>query len=60
MILRPAVKAESPAKWYVEDGSGRAVCFFRRLIAHKLAALKRAFTEEAMAPGQTTGALGVT
>ena len=32
MILRPAVKSESPAMWYVEDGSGRAICFFRRLV----------------------------
>lgn len=32
LILRPAVKSESPAKWYVEDGSGRAICFFRRLM----------------------------
>ncbi len=31
LILRPAVKAEHPAKWYVEDGSGRAICFFRGL-----------------------------
>src|SRR5438034_5581404 len=32
LILRPAVRIEHPAKWYVEDGSGRAICFFRRLI----------------------------
>jgi hypothetical protein len=32
LILRPAVKSESPAKWYVEDGSGRALCFYRRLV----------------------------
>ena len=32
LILRPGVRSEYPAKWYVEDGSGRAVCFFRRLI----------------------------
>lgn len=24
MLIRPAVRAESPAYWYVEDGSGRA------------------------------------
>jgi hypothetical protein len=27
MLLRPAVSGESPACWYVEDGSGRAVAF---------------------------------
>ena len=27
MILRPAVPIEFPARWYVEDGSGRAVAF---------------------------------
>lgn len=32
LILRPAVKSESPAKRYVEDGSGRALCFYRRLV----------------------------
>ena len=32
LILRPAVTGEFPAKWYVEDGSGRATCFFRRLL----------------------------
>jgi hypothetical protein len=24
MILRPAVFSENPARWYLEDGSGRA------------------------------------
>lgn len=32
LILRPAVASEFPAKGYVEDGSGRAMCFFRRLL----------------------------
>ncbi len=32
MVLRPAVSAENPAKWYIEDGSGRAICFTRRLL----------------------------
>ena len=32
LILRPAVKCESPATWYLEDGSGRGICFFRRLV----------------------------
>jgi hypothetical protein len=27
MLLRPAVRGESPARWYVEDGSGRATAF---------------------------------
>jgi hypothetical protein len=27
MLLRPAVRSESPAKWYIEDGSGRAITF---------------------------------
>jgi len=27
MLLRPAVSDESPASWYIEDGSGRAVAF---------------------------------
>ena len=32
MILRPAVSSENPAEWYIEDGSGRAICFLRRLM----------------------------
>lgn len=32
LILRPAIASERPAKWYVEDGSGRAICFFRALL----------------------------
>ncbi len=31
-ILRPAVESEYPAIWYIEDGSGRGTCLFRRLI----------------------------
>ena len=27
MLLRPAVSGESPARWYIEDGSGRAITF---------------------------------
>ena len=34
LILRPAVKSEAPAKWYIEDGSGRAICFLRWLLRH--------------------------
>lgn len=32
LILRPSVRSERPAKWYLEDGSGRGICFFRRLV----------------------------
>lgn len=31
LIIRPSVRSEAPAEWYIEDGSGRAVCFLRRL-----------------------------
>ncbi len=34
LIIRPAVSSEAPAKFYIEDGSGRAVCFLRRLCNH--------------------------
>lgn len=27
LLLRPAVRSESPARWYIEDGSGRAITF---------------------------------
>jgi hypothetical protein len=30
LILRPAVKCEQPAEWYIEDGSGRAVALLKR------------------------------
>jgi hypothetical protein len=29
MLLRPAVRTESPARWYIEDGSGRAIAFVK-------------------------------
>ena len=29
MLLRPAVSGESPACWYIEDGSGRAIAFLK-------------------------------
>jgi hypothetical protein len=32
LILRPSVAIERPAIWYLEDGSGRGICFFRRLV----------------------------
>ena len=34
LILRPTVSSEAAAKYYIEDGSGRAVCFLRRLCNH--------------------------
>lgn len=32
LLLRPSVSCESPAKWYLEDGSGRGICLFRQLL----------------------------
>jgi hypothetical protein len=32
LILRPALSGESPAVWYVEDGSGRAITFLANQI----------------------------
>ena len=32
LILRPALPTEKGAKWYIEDGSGRSICFLRRLL----------------------------
>ena len=32
LMFRPAVKAEAPASWYVEDGSGRAIAFIANQI----------------------------
>jgi hypothetical protein len=43
LILRPAVVAERPAEWYVEDGSGRALCLYRRLVRNP--------ADKATAPG---------
>ena len=34
LILRPAVNSERPAKWYCEDGSGRALALLRRILVH--------------------------
>jgi hypothetical protein len=31
-ILRPALASESPARWYIEDGTGRGICLLRRLL----------------------------
>jgi hypothetical protein len=35
LILRPAVASERPAKWYLEDGSGRALALLRRILTHQ-------------------------
>jgi hypothetical protein len=35
LILRPAVSSERPAKWYLEDGSGRALALLRRVLVHQ-------------------------
>ena len=32
LILRLALPSENGARWYVEDGSGRAICFLKRLV----------------------------
>jgi hypothetical protein len=34
MILRPSTLTERPAKWYIEDGSGRALCLLQRILRH--------------------------
>jgi len=34
LILRPALKSEAPAKWYAEDGSGRALALVQRILRH--------------------------
>jgi hypothetical protein len=34
LILRPAVATERPAKWYLEDGSGRALALLKRMLRH--------------------------
>jgi len=33
VILRPALSAEAPAAWYVEDGSGRAIALLKNRAA---------------------------
>jgi hypothetical protein len=30
MIMRPSTVSEHPAKWYIEDGTGRALCLLQR------------------------------
>lgn len=34
LVLRPALRSEAPAKWYVEDGSGRALALVQRILHH--------------------------
>lgn len=34
LILRDAVSSEAPAKWYVEDGSGRAIALLQRMLRY--------------------------
>lgn len=49
LILRPAVKCEAPATWNLEDGSGRGICFFRRLV-HSSDYTRKAFGYLGVAP----------
>jgi hypothetical protein len=34
LIVRPALKSEGPAKWYLEDGSGRALALLQRILRY--------------------------
>jgi hypothetical protein len=34
LIARPSVRTEEPAKWYIEDGSGRALALLQRTLKH--------------------------
>jgi len=34
LIVRPATKNEAPAKWYIEDGSGRALALLQRILQY--------------------------
>jgi hypothetical protein len=34
LILRPSVRSEGPAKWYIEDCSGRALAFLQRILRY--------------------------
>ncbi len=34
LILRPSVSSERPATWYIEDGSGRALALFQRMLLY--------------------------
>jgi hypothetical protein len=35
LILRPACANERPAKWYIEDGSGRTLALLQRMLIHQ-------------------------
>jgi hypothetical protein len=35
-LLRPAVRGEFPARWYIEDGSGRAITFIANAVMRRL------------------------
>lgn len=35
LILRSTVVSERPAKWYIEDGSGRALALFQRMLVYQ-------------------------
>ncbi len=32
--MRPVLKSEAPAKWYLEDGSGRALALLQRILRY--------------------------
>jgi len=34
LMIRPALKSEAPARWYVEDGSGRALALLQRILRY--------------------------
>lgn len=34
LIIRPSVRSETPAEWYLEDGSGRALALLQRILGH--------------------------
>jgi hypothetical protein len=34
LIVRRAVKSEVPAKWYLEDGSGRSLALLQRILRY--------------------------
>jgi hypothetical protein len=34
LIVRPALKSEAPAKWYVEDGSGRVLALLQGILRY--------------------------
>jgi hypothetical protein len=34
LIVRPALMSEKPAKWYIDDGSGRALALLQRILRY--------------------------